>query len=514
MDLQIFQNTSILIINFLGKEVLYSSIVFLVAAVFSYILRNKSSFWQFGLWSLVLLRLVLPLDFALPTSGRVLLQKISLFKQFQPNTNFSVGHFQEELLPDLAINPEAVAGPMGFAQFFSLANILIAVWLFGVIMLLGLYIKRYSAFYHLVKNAPIVMDSQIVRILGAWKKQFKINRPVFIVSSSIPKIPFTIGTIRPKIYIPENILQQRDNKILEPIIAHEMAHVKRYDDLFIRLQSLVQIIYFFHPVVWITTSRMNLARECLCDQLVLSKERLKLSTYAHGLLQVLKMNTIDESKLVLLPALGNHKNKLKTRFQKMKGENGMKKSTLVFSAIGIAIIALTVLPMAEETVSKSNTTIASDSQGSSTKKAGMVLKYGDNKVKHLKEIVGEGAISLRFGKTKHPFKEGVYDHKGLDIKAKLGSAINSFADGTVVKTNSDYEPNKGAGKYITLQHTDGIQTRYTHLNEIFVTEGQTVKAGEQIAKVGSTGMSTGPHLHFEVIKDGERVNPLDYVLSD
>ena len=407
-----------------------------------------------------------------------------------------------------------IAESIGFAQLLTLPNIIFAVWLFGVLFFLGLYVKRYLAFFHLVKNSPTVTDPHILNMLEFWKEQYRINRPVDIVSSSVQMVPFTIGTFRPKIYIPENILQKSETKHLEPVIAHDLAHVKRYDDFFIRIQSLVQIIYFFHPVVWITTSRMNLARECLCDQLVLSKERINYRTYAYGLLHILKMNTTNQQKLVTMPALGNQKNKIITRFQKMKGEQRMKKSTLVFSAIGIAIIAMTVLPMAEESAEMNKTDVVRNSPPRSTKNSGMVLNYGENKVKYLKEIVADGVISLRFGKAKHPFKEGIYDHKGLDIKAKLGTDVHSFADGKVTKAVHEYTPDKGAGMYVTIEHSDGLQTRYTHLNEVLVEEGQKVKAGEQIGEVGSTGLSTGPHLHFEVIKDGERVNPLDYVLSD
>jgi murein DD-endopeptidase MepM/ murein hydrolase activator NlpD len=67
------------------------------------------------------------------------------------------------------------------------------------------------------------------------------------------------------------------------------------------------------------------------------------------------------------------------------------------------------------------------------------------------------------------------------------------------------------GKYIDVQHANGFMTRYTQLDDISVQEGQTVKQGEEIGQVGSTGLSTGPHLHFEIWKDGEHVNPADYI---
>lgn len=98
-------------------------------------------------------------------------------------------------------------------------------------------------------------------------------------------------------------------------------------------------------------------------------------------------------------------------------------------------------------------------------------------------------------------------HGGLDIGVSSGSTVMASSAGTVVSAgwNGDY------GYCILLQHSDGRQTRYAHLNKILVKTGQSVAQGEKIALSGNTGRSTGPHLHFEMIIDGNRVNPLDYI---
>ena len=97
-------------------------------------------------------------------------------------------------------------------------------------------------------------------------------------------------------------------------------------------------------------------------------------------------------------------------------------------------------------------------------------------------------------------------HSGIDIPAGQGAVILAAADGTVTEVGFDRE----RGNYLVLDHGDGLTTLYAQCRDVAAKEGGTVKAGEMIAAVGSTGMSTGPHLHFEVRQDGEAQNPVAY----
>ena len=104
-----------------------------------------------------------------------------------------------------------------------------------------------------------------------------------------------------------------------------------------------------------------------------------------------------------------------------------------------------------------------------------------------------------------------YDaHTGIDIAAPEGQAVLAAAGGTVSEVGFDPE----RGNYLVLDHGDGLTTLYGQCRDFTVEEGDTVRAGEQIGAVGSTGMSTGPHLHFEVRQDGEPQNPVAYFDSD
>jgi murein DD-endopeptidase MepM/ murein hydrolase activator NlpD len=123
---------------------------------------------------------------------------------------------------------------------------------------------------------------------------------------------------------------------------------------------------------------------------------------------------------------------------------------------------------------------------------------------------GYTTITSPFGMRTHPIT-GIYKlHTGVDIGAPYGSNFIASNDGVVVK--ADY--NFAYGNMVMIDHGGGVMTLYAHGSEILVNEGDEVKQGQAILKVGSTGYSTGPHAHFEIRINGEYLNPLDYVSPD
>jgi murein DD-endopeptidase MepM/ murein hydrolase activator NlpD len=112
-----------------------------------------------------------------------------------------------------------------------------------------------------------------------------------------------------------------------------------------------------------------------------------------------------------------------------------------------------------------------------------------------------------FGMRFHPIFHEWRMHSGIDIGAPYGANILAANGGTVVIT----EYTTGYGNKVVIDHGGGIMTLYAHCSKILVKEGQQVKKGHVVALIGSTGWSTGPHLHFEVISEGERADPLEFV---
>jgi murein DD-endopeptidase MepM/ murein hydrolase activator NlpD len=118
-----------------------------------------------------------------------------------------------------------------------------------------------------------------------------------------------------------------------------------------------------------------------------------------------------------------------------------------------------------------------------------------------------GTITSPFGYRNNPFGGGMEFHQGLDIAAPMGTTVRAAAGGTVISAGWY----GGYGNYILIDHGGGMATGYGHLSQIFVSAGQQVAKDQPIGAVGSTGMSTGPHLHFEVRMHGKPTDPAAYL---
>jgi len=121
----------------------------------------------------------------------------------------------------------------------------------------------------------------------------------------------------------------------------------------------------------------------------------------------------------------------------------------------------------------------------------------------------QGWVTSGFGFRTNPFTGLNQMHEGLDISNRLGTAVVATGDGIVSATGKDFS----YGNVVVVSHGFGIITRYNHLSKILVNAGQKVRRGDKIAEVGTTGKSTGPHLHYEVKVNGIPVNPARYILN-
>ena len=121
--------------------------------------------------------------------------------------------------------------------------------------------------------------------------------------------------------------------------------------------------------------------------------------------------------------------------------------------------------------------------------------------------VRSGYISSRFGFRIHPTRKGRIFHEGVDISSPRGSPIMAVADGVVTFSGR----RNGYGRVVDILHGNGLVTRYAHNTANLVEEGQMVRQGQEIATVGSSGTATGPHVHFEVLKDDRALDPIPYL---
>ena len=125
---------------------------------------------------------------------------------------------------------------------------------------------------------------------------------------------------------------------------------------------------------------------------------------------------------------------------------------------------------------------------------------------YIKPISG-GRLSSRFGKRSQPTAGASTNHKGVDWATPTGTSVVASCGGTVARAGWG----SGYGYVVYINHEDGRQTRYAHLSKVLVKVGQKVKQGERIALSGNTGVSSGPHVHFEILIGGKQVDPLKYI---
>lgn len=121
--------------------------------------------------------------------------------------------------------------------------------------------------------------------------------------------------------------------------------------------------------------------------------------------------------------------------------------------------------------------------------------------------VKKGWLSSYYGTRKDPFTGSPAKHKGIDFAGKMGAEVIATGSGIVSWADELY----GYGRLVEIDHGNGYKTRYGHNEKILVSVGEVVDKGQQIARMGSSGRSTGPHVHYEILRSGQQINPLKYV---
>jgi beta-lactamase regulating signal transducer with metallopeptidase domain len=469
------------LLDFAALEIVYSTLLCLVVLGLALFLKGRLPVLQYWLWALVMLRLVLPPGLASPWSLRSLLERgQTAFPIMEGALPIWEGSHERDTVAAL---PERHSAP-------SWRGVALALWLGGSLLFVALLARRLRFYRNLIRRAAPVRDEWLLSRLRWWRSSFKIRRRIRLVGSEASLSPFTIGILRPVIYLPAAIRHEAEPAVAESVIAHEMAHIKRWDDLWLRLQNVIQVIYFFHPVAWIAASRMNDQRERICDQLVLSRGCLSARSYGRSLLTVLKLDLREPQPVA---ALGNNqKRRFSMRIRHILDDKISNRPVL---SITLALaVGLLLLPMAD----------------SGAREVGVESAIQRSLVQ-MTHPLPEGRVSSGFGERKDPFTGKPVDHPGVDIAAPRGMDILAPAEGVVEIADTRYSGGAHFGTVIIVDHGNELKTFYAHLGSLNVAPGDHVRGGEPIATVGSTGDSTGPHLHFEVWQSGNPVDPLRFI---
>jgi beta-lactamase regulating signal transducer with metallopeptidase domain len=321
------------IFRFLVLNSVYSAILAFLVLTIKLIYPKLPRTLEYSLWCLVLIRLVLPPEFSisyslgyightwLETDVPTVIGSAEWFSQIAQSTLFNQANFK-----------------------FSWLNLLFVVWGSVSAIVAYKFISLKLKLSKLLTIAQPVEDVWLTKKINYWRREFKITRQIIVIDSDDFLSPFTFATFSPVIFIPRQLLQEGNRAVLGPIIAHELAHVKRLDASWLLFQNLIQIIYCLNPVVWLAVRRLNSLREEICDQKVLNAKAISSEQYGKSLLHVLRLNIGRKSPELFATFFLSHKKVFKKRIAAI-GLNRPLPSKLTFQYITVAMCALFFLPL-------------------------------------------------------------------------------------------------------------------------------------------------------------------------
>ncbi len=401
---------------------------------------------------------------------------------------------------DLAGTVQTAAVPVS-RHIFGLYEIIFLIWLAGALAMVTAVFFRY------------LRTRKAVRV--SFPAENGVRYCDYIDS------PMVFGILKPVIYMP----QTSDPESLRFILAHEKCHIRRGDIYFKLFAFILLSVFWINPFFWIAYRLFTLDMELSCDEAAV--EMLGASAkrdYAHTLLSYSvaertlwmaqtdfadtgtkkRVKNIMKTKKIKLPAIiaGTLVPVvivalcfIKPRFAFADNYTQISSDTAVSSPevkkdTEASVIGTASLP--DTNVESSENTTLSNGIDTNTVSAGdPVLQNTD---------IATWVWPLDSTLITRGFSE---QHPGVDIAAPMKSAVYAALPGTVIESGYD----SAEGNVLEIKVNDEITYRYSHLDSATVEVGSTVKGGEKIAEVGSTGNSTGPHLHYEIFVNGTSTDP-------
>lgn len=288
------------------------------------------------------------------------------------------------------------------------------------------------------------------------------------------------------------------------IINHELSHLRHrhtYDRLFM---EILLIGFWMNPFIYLYRKALEEVHEFQADADATQHSSLK--SYFNLVLQQASHNHYS-------PLMSPFSYKLiKKRIKMVNYKSRPFKKTVFVIPVALSMLILLASAVLTEPEVKSGDQIIHTSLSitppqqiesgilteSETKEGQFALPIKKSEIKKM---------SSGYGMRKHPITKKMKMHNGVDYVAPLNTNILAIGDGVVRKVNHSFEEGKGHGRFVIVDHANGYSSLYSQLNAYKVKEGQKVKQGDVIGLLGSSGISTGPHLHLEIKKDGQFIDP-------
>ncbi|QMV43077.1 M56 family metallopeptidase [Cohnella cholangitidis] len=491
-----------------------AALIVAIALLLRIFRRRLSPAWHYALWMLLLAKLLLPwLPGQLESELRWFSLPEAIGSQIPGGYSEGIGQPAAEEIPTRAagstgnmalgnVAPVVETSDAGREWPSSLSGALAIVWLIGTatawLLLAGAHLRTYLT---LRRESATEVPRELDKLFKRLIHEGDIRSRVRIRLTGLVSAPALFGIVSPAVLIPRHLIGQLSPNEWECIIRHELAHLKRRDIPINLLAYVLASVHWFNPAVWYGLRGMRADQEAACDASVLSSSELR-ETYAASIIRLLE---IGASRTTVTAGVGffGTKNQIKRRIVMIHQYKPSKKRV---SFIGVAILvaaALFTLPSAFASGKGDSSTAAEQPTTApivdTRKEAGSVT------IPFIAPTAGK--LTSPYGERIHPVTSKKSLHDGIDIANKKGTDVYAAAGGKVVKAEYD----KKYGNTIKIEHNGIWTTEYRHLDKLSVEEGASVESGDLIGLMGSTGESTGPHLHFSVLSDGKYIDPMTVI---
>lgn len=449
--------------------------------------------WLYYLWLAAVFRLLLPFSFG-----------DSLLALVQETPEIPLGLAEGIIQPVTSLEkPSLQEGnlPVDLLPLWS-------IWAAGAVISLGkktwdyrMFLRRLRKGWIPVPDRAAAGHTHLLRAQGGFPGKIRL----YICPGL--STPILVGLFRPCIVLPTLDLPESG---LHFTLLHELTHCRRRDALYKRLVQFCVCLHWFNPLVYWMERETNRLCELSCDELILKKlspgERVAYGdTLVNSLMYSGGISTPPSS-----PALKRDSDltQLKERLGAiMKNKRKTRVTVILSAAIVCAVTGAASLTgvqakelLANSVGTESPSAISEPATDAVPSEAPSLEENSSNAQPAYLWPVGNtgGYVSMEYN---------FLYHDGMDVAAPKGTPVYAVADGMVETAETDAK----YGKYVVVRHSDNLETRYYHCNELSVIAGQEVRQGDKIAEVGQTGMATGAHLHIGFYLDGEPQNPADYI---
>jgi len=403
--------------------------------------------------------------------NRIYLLTVILFSLVLPSINFTIEH--EELAKvnqmvwefESSIEDQLLDVDYDSSQetIFDSGFWMTLLYSLGVLTILGRLILSLVSIFKIVRANEIIKEGDL--------------NLIYLEQAHSPYSFFNYVFLNP------SILSKTENK---QILLHESIHSKQLHSIDLLIIELLKAFFWFNPIIYLLKNALVEVHEYCADQACVIDDTNKI-----GYQQCLVQHIESKMNFNLTSAF---KSSLTLKRIKMIKKSNTSVWAHFKLILILPVLVISMLSFDYSEIKSENKTVSTNIEFASPIKPSVKVR-----------------VSSPYGERMHPIKKKMLFHRGIDIAAPKGTPIYAVADGQVEKLQRKHEEGKGYGRFIIIAHEGDIASLYSQMNSYSVELGEKVHEGDLIGFVGTSGISTGPHLHFEIKKNGKNINPADLI---